>query len=53
MLQHGDFNRFLTVRENEYQLEFVTSSIVSSVRGLLEKIIREAISFVKQNEGMN
>ena len=41
------------MRENEYQYEFVTSKMVSSVRGLLEQIIREAISFVKQIERVN
>ena len=38
------------MRENEYQYEFGISRMVSSVRGLLEQIIREAIPFVKQNE---
>ena len=42
------------MRENEYQYEFVIiSRIVSSVRGFLEQIIREAISFVKRNERVN
>ena len=41
------------MRENEYQYEFGISRMVSSVRGLPEQIIREAISFVKQNERVN
>ena len=44
---------FLTVRDSEYQQELLTGRIVSSVQGLLEQIIREAISFVKQNERGN
>lgn len=44
---------FLTVRDSEYQQELLTGRIVSSVQGLLEQIIREAISFVKQNERVN
>ena len=41
------------MRENEYQYEFAISKMVSSVRGLPEQIIREAISFVKRNERVN